>query len=74
MLLMLQAITIEILRFITVVGVFFTWMWIAAFLKMKVERGIKWIGNQIRKRRNVNSVHKKTRNNEKAIDIKERIL
>ncbi|WP_431090327.1 hypothetical protein [Paenibacillus sp. 8b26] len=59
MLLILQAIIIEILRFITVVGVFFTWMWIAAFLKMKVERGIKWIGNQIRKRRNVNSVHKK---------------
>lgn len=59
MLLILQAIIIEILRFITVVGVFFTWMWIAAFLKMKVERGMKWIGNQIRKRRNFNSVHKK---------------
>ncbi|MDQ0496946.1 HAMP domain-containing protein [Paenibacillus brasilensis] len=44
MLLMLQAIIIEILRFVTVVGVFFTWM---------------WIGNQIRKRRNVKSVHKK---------------
>ncbi|MCF2717450.1 hypothetical protein LWE69_09505 [Paenibacillus sp. UKAQ_18] len=59
MLLMLQAIIIEILRFITVVGVVYTWMWIAAFLKMKVERGMKWIANQIRKRRNVNSVHKK---------------
>ncbi|ALP36054.1 hypothetical protein ASL14_07610 [Paenibacillus sp. IHB B 3084] len=59
MLLILQAIIIEILRFITVVGVFFTWMWIAAFLKMKVERGIKWIGNQIRKRRNAHTIHKK---------------
>ncbi|MGW8957377.1 hypothetical protein [Paenibacillus sp. NPDC055715] len=45
MLLMLQAIIVEILRFITAIGVFYTWMWIAAFLKMKVERGMKWIGN-----------------------------
>ncbi|MDP9675760.1 hypothetical protein J2W97_001755 [Paenibacillus jamilae] len=59
MLLMLQAIIVEISRFITVVGVFFTWMWIAAFLKASLEKGIKWIGNQIRKRRNVKSVHKK---------------
>ncbi len=59
MLLMLQAIIIEILQFVTVVGVFYTWIWVAVFLKMKVERGIKWIGNQIRKRRNVKSVHKK---------------
>ncbi len=59
MLLMLQAITIEILRFITAIGVFYTWLWVAAFLKTSLERGIKWIGNQIRKRRNVNSVHKK---------------
>ncbi len=59
MLLMLQAIIVEISRFITVVGVVYTWMWIAAFLKMKVERGMKWIGDQIRKRRNFNSVHKK---------------
>ncbi|MFK4303391.1 hypothetical protein ABH892_003511 [Paenibacillus sp. RC254] len=59
MLLILQAIIIEISRFITVVGVFYTWMWIAAFLKVKVERGMKWIGNHIRKRKNVNSIHKK---------------
>lgn len=59
MLLMLQAIIIEILRFITVVGVVYTWMWIAVFLKTSLERGIKWIGNQIRKRRKVKSVHKK---------------
>ncbi|MFK4305272.1 hypothetical protein ABH892_005457 [Paenibacillus sp. RC254] len=59
MLLMLQAIIIEILRFVTAIGVFYTWIWVAVFLKTSLERGIKWIGNQIRKRRNVNSVHKK---------------
>ncbi|NEU28821.1 hypothetical protein G3M74_22665 [Paenibacillus polymyxa] len=59
MLLMLQAIIIEILRFVTAIGVFFTLMWIAAFLKMKVERGMKWIGDQIRKRRNARTLHKK---------------
>ncbi|KJD42487.1 hypothetical protein QD47_27950 [Paenibacillus terrae] len=59
MLLMLQAIIIEILRFVTAIGVFYTWIWVAVFLKASLERGIKWIGNQIRKRRNVNSVHKK---------------
>ncbi len=59
MLLMLQAIIIEILRFVTAIGVFCIWMWIAAFLKIKVERGIKWIGNQIRKRRNSDTIHKK---------------
>lgn len=59
MLLMLQAIIIEILRFVTAIGVFYTWIWIAFFLKASLERGGKWIGNQIRKRRNVNSVHKK---------------
>ncbi|MMZ48979.1 hypothetical protein D1872_106640 [compost metagenome] len=59
MLLMLQVIIIEILRFVTAIGVFFTWMWIAAFLKMKVERGIKRIGNQICKRKNARTLHKK---------------
>ncbi|MET3211319.1 UNVERIFIED_CONTAM: hypothetical protein ABIC26_004286 [Paenibacillus sp. PvR008] len=59
MLLMLQAIIIEILRFVTAIGVFYTWIWVAVFLKASLERGTKWIGNQIRKRRNVNSVHKK---------------
>ncbi|WP_431090352.1 hypothetical protein [Paenibacillus sp. 8b26] len=59
MLLMLQAIIIEILRVITVVGVVYTWMWIAVFLKMKVERGSKWSGNEIRKRRNTHTIHKK---------------
>jgi hypothetical protein len=59
LLLMLQAISVEISRVVTAVVVFCIWIWIAVFLKMKVERGIKWIGNQIRKRRNVNSVHKK---------------
>jgi hypothetical protein len=59
MMILLLAIIIEILRFITVVGVVYTWMWIAAFLKTKVERGKKWIGNQIRKRRSFNTVHKK---------------
>ncbi|MDQ0495776.1 hypothetical protein QOZ95_003958 [Paenibacillus brasilensis] len=59
MLLMLQAISVEISRVVTAVVVFCIWIWIAAFLKMKVERGMKWIGNQIRKRRNFNTVHKK---------------
>lgn len=56
---MLQAIIVEILRFVTAIGVFYTWIWVAVFLKASLERGIKWIGNQIRKRRNVNYVHKK---------------
>ncbi len=59
MLLMLQAIIIEILRFVTAIGVFYTWIWVAVFLKASLERGIKWIGNQIRKRTNFNSVYKK---------------
>ncbi|MGG1619095.1 hypothetical protein [Paenibacillus sp. NRS-1781] len=59
MLLMLQAISVEISRVVTAIVVFCIWIWIAVFLKMKVERGIKWIGNQIRKRKNVKSVHKK---------------
>ncbi|KJD38609.1 hypothetical protein QD46_18275 [Paenibacillus polymyxa] len=71
MLLILQAIIIEILRFVTAIGVFFTWMWIAAFLKMKVERGIKWIGNQIRE--TLIPYIKNARNYEKAVDIKERV-
>ncbi len=59
MLLMLQAISVEISRVVTAVVVFCIWIWIAVFLKMKIERGIKWIGNQIRKRRNSDTIHKK---------------
>jgi hypothetical protein len=61
MLLMLQALVVEILRGAAAVGAFCTWICIAAFLKMSVKRGMKWIGNQIRKRRNADSLHKQRR-------------
>ncbi|MFK4439146.1 hypothetical protein ABIA61_004552 [Paenibacillus sp. RC21] len=58
MLLMLQAIIIEIIRAFASVSMLCGLIWTIQFSKVSVERGMSWIGKQIRKRRNVDSLHK----------------
>ncbi len=58
MLLMLQAISVEILRAFASVSMLCGLIWTIQFSKVSVERGMSWIGKQIRKRRNADTLHK----------------
>jgi hypothetical protein len=58
MLLMLQALVIEIIRAFASVSMLCGLIWTIQFSKVSVERGMSWIGKQIRKRRNADTLHK----------------